>query len=146
MFIGFAFTSCTVPAKGTPTFVLEEDMMEFGVGIHGEPGIAKEKIVSADELAVKMIGKILNEGIYNENDEIALMINGLGGTAMQELYLLNNSVSKVLEEKKIRIYKTFVGNYMTSLEMAGASVTLLKLDEELKELLGAKADTSAMKI
>lgn len=144
--IGFAFTSCTVPAKGTPTFVLEEDMMEFGVGIHGEPGIAKEKIVSADELAVKMIGKILNEGIYNENDEIALMINGLGGTAMQELYLLNNSVSKVLEEKKIRIHKTFVGNYMTSLEMAGASVTLLKLDEELKELLGAKADTSAMKI
>ena len=74
------------------------------------------------------------------------MINGLGGTAMQELYLLNNSVSKVLEEKKIRIYKTFVGNYMTSLEMAGASVTLLKLDEELKELLGAKADTSAVKI
>jgi len=103
--IGFAFTSCTVPAKGTPTFVLEEDMMEFGVGIHGEPGIAKEKIVSADELAVKMIGKILNEGIYNENDEIALMINGLGGTAMQELYLLNNSVSKVLKEKKLESIK-----------------------------------------
>lgn len=144
--IGFAFTSCTVPAKGNPTFVLEEDMMEFGVGIHGEPGIAKEKIVSANELAVKMVDKIFEEGIYNENDEIALMVNGLGGTAMQELYLLNNSVTNYLEEKKINIYKTFVGNYMTSLEMAGASITLLKLDAELKELLDAKADTPAMKI
>lgn len=144
--IGFAFTSCTVPAKGSPTFVLEEDMMEFGVGIHGEPGIAKEKVVSADELAVKMIDKLLLEGIYKENDEIALLINGLGGTPMQELYLLNNSVGKYLDEKNIKIYKTLVGNYMTSLEMSGASVTMLKLDNELKELLNEKADTPALKI
>lgn len=144
--IGFAFTSCTVPAKGSPTFKLEEDMMEFGVGIHGEPGIAKEKLVSANELAEKMINKILEEGIYVENDEIAIMVNGLGGTAMQELYLLNNSVTNYLEEKKLNIYKTFVGNYMTSLEMAGASLTLLKLDDELKSLLDAKADTPALKI
>lgn len=144
--IGFAFTSCTVPAKGSPTFVLEEDMMEFGVGIHGEPGIAKEKVVSADELAVKMIDKLLLEGIYKENDEIALLINGLGGTPMQELYLLNNSVGKYLDEKNIKVYKTLVGNYMTSLEMAGASVTMLKLDNELKELLNEKADTPALKI
>lgn len=144
--IGFAFTSCTVPAKGSPTFVLEEDMMEFGVGIHGEPGIAKEKVVSADELAVKMIDKLLLEGIYKENDEIALLINGLGGTPMQELYLLNNSVGKYLDEKNIKVYKTLVGNYMTALEMAGASVTMLKLDDELKELLNQKADTPALKI
>lgn len=144
--MGFAFTSCTVPAKGTPTFSLEEDMMEFGVGIHGEPGIAKEKVVSADELADKMLGKILAEGIYNEGDEVALLVNGLGGTPMQELYLLNNSVTNALEAKNITIYKTLVGNYMTSLEMAGASITLLKLDAELKELLDAKADTPALKI
>ncbi len=144
--IGFAFTSCTVPAKGSPTFVLEEDMMEFGVGIHGEPGIAKEKVVSADELAAKMIDKLLLEGIYKENDEIALLINGLGGTAMQELYLLNNSVGKYLDEKNIKVYKTLVGNYMTSLEMAGASVTMLKLDDELKELLNQKANTPALKV
>lgn len=144
--IGFAFTSCTVPAKGSPTFVLEEDMMEFGVGIHGEPGIAKEKAVSADELAVKMIDKLLLENIYKENDEIALLINGLGGTPLQELYVLNNSVGKYLDEKKIKVYKTLVGNYMTSLEMAGASVTMLKLDDELKELLNQKADTPTLKI
>lgn len=144
--IGFAFTSCTVPAKGTPTFKLEDDMMEFGVGIHGEPGIAKEKMVGADEIARKMLDKILAEGIYNEGDEIALLVNGLGGTAMQELYLLNNSVTNILEEKNIKIYKTLVGNYMTSLEMAGASITLLKLDEELKELLDAEANTPALRI
>lgn len=144
--IGFAFTSCTVPAKGTPTFKLEDDMMEFGVGIHGEPGIAKEKMVGADEIARKILDKILAEGIYNEGDEIALLVNGLGGTAMQELYLLNNSVTNILEEKNIKIYKTLVGNYMTSLEMAGASITLLKLDEELKELLDAEANTPALRI
>jgi dihydroxyacetone kinase len=144
--MSFAFTSCTVPAKGTPTFKLEDDMMEFGVGIHGEPGIAAEKLVSADELAKKLVDKILEEGIYAKDDEIAVMVNGLGGTPMQELYLLNNSVAKETEAAGLKTYRTFVGNYMTSLEMAGASVTLLKLDDELKELLDAKADTPAFKI
>jgi dihydroxyacetone kinase DhaK subunit len=144
--MGFAFTSCTVPAKGTPTFTLAEDEMEFGVGIHGEPGIAREKLVSADELAVKMLDEILGDIPFIQGDEVALLVNGLGGTPTMELYLLNNSVNKVLEEKGIKVYKTLVGNYMTSIDMAGASVSLLKLDDELKELLDYSVDTPALKI
>jgi dihydroxyacetone kinase DhaK subunit len=144
--IGFAFTSCTVPAKGTPTFTLGEDEMEFGVGIHGEPGIALEKILSADALAEKMLDKILSDLPFSQGDEVALLVNGLGATPLMELYLLNNSINKILEKRGISIYKTFVGNYMTAIDMAGASISLLKLDEELKELLDAPADTAAFKI
>lgn len=144
--IGFAFTSCTVPAKGTPIFTLEEDEMEFGVGIHGEPGIVREKIVPADELAEKMVERILADLPYQQGEEAALLINGLGASPVQELYLLNNSVSNAIAKRGIKIYKTFVGNYMTSIDMAGASVTLLKLDEELKELLDEPSDTPAIKI
>lgn len=144
--IGFAFTSCTVPAKGTPIFTLEEDEMEFGVGIHGEPGIVREKIVPADELAEKMVERIVADLPYQQGEEAALLINGLGASPVQELYLLNNSVSNAIAKRGIKIYKTFVGNYMTSIDMAGASVTLLKLDEELKELLDEPSDTPAIKI
>lgn len=144
--IGFALTSCVVPAKGSPTFTLGDDEIEFGVGIHGEPGIAREKLVSADALAQKMVDKVVADLPYNSGDEVALMVNGLGGTPVQELYLLNNAVTKLLEEKNIRIFKTMVGNYMTSIDMEGASITLLKLDDELKELLNAPANTPALKV
>ena len=144
--IGFALTSCTVPAKGTPTFTLGEDEIEFGVGIHGEPGIAREKLTSADELAEKMVDKIVVDLPYKEGDEVALLVNGLGGTPLQELYLLNNSVSGAISKRGIKIYKTLVGNYMTSIDMAGASVTLLKLDDELKALLDSPSDAPAMKV
>lgn len=144
--IGFAFTSCTVPAKGTTIFVLNEDEMEFGVGIHGEPGIVREKILPADELAEKMVERVVKDIPYQSGDEVALLINGLGASPLQELYLLNNSVSNAIVKRGIRIYKTFVGNYMTAIDMAGASITLLKLDQELKELLDEPADTPAMKI
>lgn len=144
--IGFAFTSCTVPAKGTPTFTLNDDEMEFGVGIHGEPGIAREKIVSADELAEKMLDRIIVDLPYNSGDDVALLVNGFGATPIQELYLLNNSVNKILEKKNIKVYRTFVGNYMTAIDMAGASVSLLKLDKELKELLDYPSDTPAFRI
>lgn len=144
--MGFAFTSCTVPAKGSPTFVLAEDEMEFGVGIHGEPGIAREKIVSADELAEKLMDRIISDLPFNGGDEVALLVNGLGGTPTMELYLLNNSVQKFLERKGIKVYKTMVGNYMTSIDMAGASISLLKLDNELKELLDYPTDTPALKV
>ena len=144
--IGFALTSCTVPAKGTPTFSLNEDEMEFGVGIHGEPGIAREKMESADELAEKMVDLVVKDLPYNAGDEVALLVNGLGGTPMQELYLLNNSFNKAIRNRNINIYKTLVGNYMTSIDMAGASVTLLKLDPELKKYLDSAADTPALKI
>ena len=144
--IGFALTSCTVPAKGTPTFTLGEDEIEFGVGIHGEPGIAREKLTSADELAERMVDKIVTDLPYREGDEVALLVNGLGGTPLQELYLLNNSVTGAISKRGIKIYKTLVGNYMTSIDMAGASVTLLKLDTELKALLDSPSDAPAMKV
>ncbi|SHH15979.1 dihydroxyacetone kinase [Clostridium grantii DSM 8605] len=143
--IGFALTSCTVPAKGTPTFSLNEDEMEFGVGIHGEPGIAKEKLISADELAEKMVAKLMEDLPFVEGDEVALMINGLGATPLQELYVLNNSVNKELDKAGIKAYRTFVGNYMTAIDMAGASVTMLKLDDELKELVDAPSDALAFR-
>lgn len=144
--IGFALTSCTVPAKGTPTFSLGEDEMEFGVGIHGEPGIAREKIATSDELAQRMVDRLIDDLHLVSGDEVALLINGFGGTPIQELYVLNNSVAKVLEGKSIKIYNTLVGNYMTSIDMAGASVSVLKLDKELKELLDYSVDTPALKI
>lgn len=144
--IGFAFTSCTVPAKGSPTFTLGEDEMEFGVGIHGESGIAREKILSADALAEKMLDKILSDLPFSLGDEVAVLVNGLGATPLMELYLLNNSINNILDKRGIAIYKTFVGNYMTSIDMAGASISLLKLDAQLKELLDAPVDTPALKI
>lgn len=144
--IGFALTSCTVPAKGTPTFRMEYDEIEFGVGIHGEPGIAREKLVTADELAGRMVDLIVKDIPFVSGDEVALLVNGLGGTPLQELYLLNNSVGKALESRELKVYKTLVGNYMTSIDMAGASISLLKLDDELKNYLDSAVDTPALKI
>lgn len=143
--IGFALTSCTVPAKGTPTFAMDEDEIEFGVGIHGEPGIARESVKSADELAGEMVDRLLKDLPFNAGDEVALMVNGLGATPLQELYVLNNAVNKLLEKANMKVYKTLVGNYMTAIDMAGASITLLKLDDALKELLDAPVDTIALK-
>ncbi|MCL6602864.1 MAG: dihydroxyacetone kinase subunit DhaK [Paenibacillus sp.] len=147
--IGFGLTSCTVPAKGTPTFEIAEDEMEYGVGIHGEPGIRREKVGTADEMANRMVEALLKDLKIDDSQpaEISLLINGFGGTPLLELYLLNNAVTRELAEKKnIKICKTFVGNYMTSIDMAGASVTIMKLDEELKTLLFMESDTPAFKV
>ncbi|GKZ04296.1 hypothetical protein VN21_10135 [Paraclostridium benzoelyticum] len=146
--LGFALTSCTVPAKGTPTFQLEEDEIEFGVGIHGEPGVRREKISSADELSKKIVNDILADmKIEDSNEEeIALMINGFGGTPLQELYLLNNSVIRELAKRNIKICTAFVGNYMTSIDMAGASVSIMKLDNELKHLLSQVSEAPGFKV
>ncbi|SMF64391.1 homodimeric dihydroxyacetone kinase [Paenibacillus uliginis N3/975] len=144
--IGFAFTSCTVPAKGTPTFTLEDNEMEYGVGIHGEPGIRREKIVPADELAGRMVTALL-ESLKIDDDseqEVAVLINGFGASPMQELYLLNNSVIRELSSRNKKIYKVFVGNFMTSIDMAGASVSIMKLDDQLKQLLAEPCDTPAL--
>lgn len=143
--IGFALTSCTVPAKGSPTFSLEEDHIEFGVGIHGEPGIKREKIRSAHDLATDCIEALLAEGIYNEGDELAVMINGFGASPLQELYVLNKSVASLLKDKGMKVYDTMVGDYMTAIDMAGASITLLKLDDCLKKYYDAPAHTIAYK-
>ncbi len=144
--LGFALTSCTVPAKGSPTFSLEEDEIEFGVGIHGEPGIAREKLPTAGELAKRMVDQIVGDIPFKAGDEVAVMINGLGATPLQELYLLNNSVAACLEAKELKIHRTFVGNFMTAIDMAGASITVLRLDAQTKALLDAPADTPALKI
>ena len=141
---GFALTSCTVPAAGSPTFEIGEDEMEFGVGIHGEPGRKREKLISADALAARIVPDIAADLGLKAGEEIALLINGFGGSPLQELYLFNNSVTNELEKAGVKIYKTLVGNYMTSIDMAGASVTFLRLDDELKAYLDYPVATPAI--
>jgi len=141
--MGMAVDACTVPAAGKPSFDLAEDEIEIGIGIHGEPGVNREKISSVNEISDKLLGKILAEGIYNAGDEVAVMVNGMGGTPLMELFVANKHIAEVLADKGIKVYKTIVGNYMTSLDMEGFSITLLKLDADLKPLLDAPADTPA---
>ncbi|PFK47140.1 dihydroxyacetone kinase subunit DhaK [Bacillus cereus] len=144
--IGLALTSCTVPASGSPTFKLGEDEMEYGVGIHGEPGRKREKIMAADELASRMTNDLVKDLGLDEDDEIAVLVNGFGGTPLQELYLFNNAVTRELSKRNIRMNRTFVGNYMTSIDMAGLSLTVMKLDDELKTLLSKECNTPAFKV
>ena len=142
--MGVALTSCSVPAAGRPTFELGEDEMEVGIGIHGEPGTHREAVRPADEIVDHLLDRILADIDYTGH-EVAVMVNGSGGTPLMELFILNNHVHDVLTAKGIRIYKTFVGNYMTSIEMQGFSLSLLRLDDEMKALLDAPADTPAWK-
>ncbi|SDE79296.1 dihydroxyacetone kinase subunit DhaK [Sporomusa acidovorans] len=141
--MGMALSPCTVPAAGKPSFTLAENEVEIGMGIHGEPGTHREAIRTADETAEHLLSKILSDMTLAAGNEVAVMINGLGGTPLMELYIVNRKVAALLAEKNIKTAKTYVGNYMTSLEMAGFSITVLKLDSELKELLLAPADTPA---
>jgi len=143
--MGMSLTPCIVPAVGKPSFEIGEDEMEVGLGIHGEPGTHREKIQPANEIADHLLEKILNDIEIKEDEEVAVMINGLGGTPLMELYILNREVHRKLNERNIKVYKTLVGNFMTSIEMAGASISILKLDDEIKELLDAKADTPAFR-
>ena len=144
--IGFALSSCTVPAKGTPTFELKENEMEYGVGIHGEPGIQRENIPSADELAKRMTDALTEELNVTQGEEVTVLVNGFGSTPLQELYLFNYAVAKVLHEKNIRIYRSFAGNYMTSIDMLGASLTFMKMNAELKELLDQESEAPAFSV
>lgn len=142
--LGFAYTSCTVPAKGTPTFTLADDEMEYGVGIHGEPGIRREKILPSKELAQRIVDDLFLD--RPNLTEVAVLINGFGTMPLQELYVFNNDVCEHLASKGIKIYRTFVNNYMTSIDMAGASVSLLAVDDELKTYLDAETNTPAFKM
>jgi dihydroxyacetone kinase-like protein len=144
--MGMAISSCTVPAAGKPNFTLGENEMEIGMGIHGEPGTHREEIKTADEITEHLMSKILGDMQLSSGEEVAVMVNGLSSTPLMELYIVNKKVNEMLEEKGIKIHKTFVGEFMTSLEMAGFSISLLKLDSELKELLDAPADTPAFKM
>ena len=143
--MGMAIQPCTVPASGKPGFELTDEEMEVGIGIHGEPGTHREALRPADEIVDMLLEKILADIDYSGR-EVAVMVNGSGATPLMELYIVNNRVNDVLTQKGIQVYKTFVGNYMTSIEMAGFSVSLLRLDDELKALLDAEADTPAFKV
>jgi dihydroxyacetone kinase-like protein len=139
--LGVALSPCTVPAKRSPTFTLAEDEMEYGVGHHGEAGTAKIKIMKADEITEKMTLAVIDDLPFKPGDEVAVLINGLGGTPQIELYICYRKVRKMLDEREIKVGRSYVGEFFTGLEMAGFSVTLMRLDEELKELLEAPADT-----
>lgn len=141
--MGMAVNACTVPAVGKPSFELGDDEVEIGIGIHGEPGTHREHISPVDNISDALLGKILAEGIYSAGDEVALLVNGMGGTPLMELFVANKHIHAVLEGQGLKVVRTIVGNYMTSLDMEGYSITLLKLDDELKKYLAAPADTPA---
>ena len=146
---GFAFTSCTVPAAGHPTFEIGDDEMEFGVGIHGEPGRFREKIdystgTFCDDLSRRIVTDLEEDLALKNGEEVVLLINGFGGTPLQELYILNNSVTKALAKDGVKIHKTIVGNFMTSIDMAGASISVLRVDSELKALVDYPVNTPAL--
>jgi len=146
---GFAFTSCTVPAAGHPTFEIGDDEMEFGVGIHGEPGRFREKIdyssgKFSDNLADRIVKDLVEDLKLNAKEEVVLLINGFGGTPLQELYILNKSTTEALDKAGVKVYRTIVGNFMTSIDMAGASITVLRVDDELKKYIDYPVTTPAL--
>ena len=138
--MGMALTSCTPPAKGSPLFELGDDEMEMGVGIHGEPGRRREKLAGANEIIDELLEAVVTDLPYARGDSVALMINGLGGTPISELYLLYGRAHEQLENRGISVGRNYVGEYCTSLDMAGVSLTLVKLDDELVSLLSAPAE------
>lgn len=142
--MGMAIKTCTIPETGQPRFEIPEMEMDLGIGIHGEPGIRREPITNANSIARKMLDKILTHVGY-ANHEIVLMINGMGATPLMELLIVNKFVHEYLFRSGVEIYDTMVGNFMTSLDMSGFSITLMKLDEELKKLYDSPTDTFAWK-
>jgi dihydroxyacetone kinase-like protein len=140
--MGVALTACTPPAKGSPLFDLGADEIEFGVGIHGEPGRERRKLDSADHIVDEMLEAVASDLPYNSGDRVALMINGLGGTPVSELYILYRRAHQQLEERGITVGRSYVNEYCTSLDMAGASLTLVRLDDEIERLLAAPAEVA----
>jgi phosphoenolpyruvate---glycerone phosphotransferase subunit DhaK len=140
--MGIALSSCTPPVRGTPLFEIADDEMEVGIGIHGEPGRQRTKLVPATKIVDILLDAVVPDLPFKSGDEVALMINGLGGTPISELYLLYGDAHKKLEKMGIKVFRSYVNEYCTSLEMAGASLTLCKVDDELKRLFLAPAEVS----
>lgn len=137
--IGCALTSCTLPAVGHPTFEIADDEMEMGMGIHGEPGIWRDKLRSADDIAEEMFQRLQTELSLKKGDKVSVLVNSLGATPLEELYILYNKVVQLIDNTGATIIHPLVGRYATSMEMTGASLTFCKLDDELEALLNAPA-------
>jgi dihydroxyacetone kinase-like protein len=143
--MGMALTSCTVPQAGKPTFDLPEDEMEIGVGIHGEPGRKRMKLLPADEIVEMLMEPVISDLPYRSGDEVLLFVNGLGGTPLIELYIVFRKAAQIAKAKGLKISRHLVGSYITSLEMAGTSITMLKLDDEMKKFWDAPVLTPALR-
>ncbi len=133
--VGVGLTPCTLPAVGHPNFEIKEGTMEVGIGHHGEPGIAVEPLGTAKEIAQKMVDVVIPDYPFGEGDEVVVLVSGLGATPIMELYVLYDEIEQLLSAKGIKIHRSYVGNYFTSLDMMGATLTVMKLDDELKELI-----------
>ncbi|CCC40799.1 dihydroxyacetone kinase subunit DhaK [Haloquadratum walsbyi] len=142
--MGMALTSCVTPAKGEETFDLGEDEIELGIGIHGEPGTERTDQLSAEEVGTHLTENVLDDLDPAAGTEVAVIVNGMGGTPLSELFIVNNAVQSTLEAHELDTWETMVGDYMTSLDMRGCSVTVCTVDDELKELFAAPADTPAL--
>ena len=143
--MGMALTSCTVPAAGKPTFAIGEDEMEIGIGIHGEPGRERMKLKPAKEIVGMMAEAVISDLPFKRGDQVIVMMNGMGGTPLIELYLAYNELSQICQAKGITIARRLVGNFITSLEMAGCSITMLKADDELLKLWDAPVHTPGLR-
>jgi dihydroxyacetone kinase-like protein len=143
--MGMALTSCTVPAAGKPTFDIGEDEMEIGVGIHGEPGRTRTKLASADDIAEMLMIPILEDLPFRSGDRVLAFVNGMGGTPLIELYVVYNAVNRILKGRGITIARNLVGSYITSLEMAGCSISLLRLDDEMVRFWDAPVHTPGLR-
>lgn len=137
--LGVALGACTLPEVGRPNFSFEDGEMEIGMGIHGEPGLERRSIMSAEDLAKTLVERIIADLPYTAGDEVAVLVNGLGSTPVEELFILYRSVAAMLADKSISVYRTYVGEYATSLDMTGASISLLRLDGESRRLLDRSA-------
>ena len=143
--VGIGLTPCTLPAVGHPNFEIKEGTMEVGIGHHGEPGIEVCALVTADKMAKRMTDIVLPDYPFVSGDKVVVLVSGLGATPVMELYVLYNEIEKLLVEKGIQVHRSYVGNYFTSLEMMGATLTIMKLDEELQELIDMPADSIGLK-
>ena len=142
--VGVGLGPCTIPANGKPNFTIKEGTMEFGIGHHGEPGIKVEELASAKDMAKEMTSLVCDDIPFTAGDEVAVLVSGLGATPVMEQYIFYDEVEKELRDRGITVYKSYVGNYFTSLEMNGVTLTVMKLDDELKECIDMEVETMGL--